>query len=71
MLASSGGSDLFDITREAALEHLGMEVTVMGGIKDATDSIHRVPAAALSSSAASGPSGSDTPAGGCSDGPGT
>ena len=36
MLASPGGSDLFDITSEAARERRGVEVTVTGGIEGAT-----------------------------------
>ncbi len=36
MPASSVGPTFFDITSEAAPEHLGVEVTVTGCIKDAT-----------------------------------
>ena len=38
-LASPDGFHLLDITNEAALEHLGMEVTVMGTLDDATNTI--------------------------------
>ena len=38
-LASPDGFHLLDITNEAALEHLGMEVTVMGTLDEATNTI--------------------------------
>ena len=38
-LASPNGFHLLDITNEAALEHLGMEVTVMGTLDEATNTI--------------------------------
>ena len=38
-LASPDGFHLLDITTEAALEHLGMEVTVMGTLDEATNTI--------------------------------
>ena len=41
MLASPGGSDLFDITGEAARERVGVEVTVTGGSEGAMGSIRR------------------------------
>lgn len=38
-LASPDGFHLLDITNEKALEHLGMEVTVMGTLDEATNTI--------------------------------
>ena len=38
-LAIPDGFHLLDITNEAALEHLGMEVTVMGTLDEATNTI--------------------------------
>ena len=38
-LASPDGFHLLDITTEKALEHLGMEVTVMGTLDEATNTI--------------------------------
>ena len=38
-LASPDGFHLLDLTTEAALEHLGMEVTVMGTLDEATNTI--------------------------------
>ena len=38
-LASPDGFHLLDITNEAALDHLGMEVTVMGTLDEATNTI--------------------------------
>lgn len=38
-LASEAGFHLLDITNEKALEHLGMEVTVMGTLDEATNTI--------------------------------
>ena len=38
-LASPDGFHLLDITGEKALEHLGMEVTVMGTLDEATNTI--------------------------------
>ncbi len=38
-LASESGFHLLDITTEKALEHLGMEVTVMGTLDEATNTI--------------------------------
>ena len=38
-LASPDGFHLLNITNEAALEHLGMEVTVMGTLDEATNTI--------------------------------
>lgn len=38
-LASPDGFHLLDITAEAAMEHLGMEVTVMGSLDEATNTI--------------------------------
>ena len=38
-LASPNGFHLLDITNEKALEHLGMEVTVMGTLDEATNTI--------------------------------
>ncbi|MCY4626332.1 MAG: DUF5818 domain-containing protein [Acidobacteria bacterium] len=38
-LASPDGLHLLDITNEKALEHLGMEITVMGTLDEATNTI--------------------------------
>lgn len=38
-LASPDGFHLLDITNEKALDHLGMEVTVMGSLDEATNTI--------------------------------
>ncbi len=38
-LVSMDGFHLLDITAEKALEHLGMEVTVMGSLDEATNTI--------------------------------